>query len=62
MPNMPNKLEVQHTRTMRKLKEVFKQKKKKNTKRNLDVIRSTKLVAMQINILYSLKSLQNIIV
>ena len=29
MPNMPNKLEVQHTRTMRKLKEVFKQKKKK---------------------------------
>ena len=62
MPNMPNKLEVQHTCTMRKLKEVFKQKKKKNTNRNLDVIRSTKLVAMKINILYSLKSLQNIIV
>ena len=46
MPNMPNKLEVQHTCTTRKLKEVFKQKKKKNTNRNLDVIRSTKLVAM----------------
>ena len=45
MPNMPNKLEVQHTCTTRKLKEVFKQKKK-NTNRNLDVIRSTKLVAM----------------